>query len=275
MEMMRTLGDSAFCAPQSSSEPRRTKNAPRKTPDLLADLAFTYDLSGDKKQAVANYVKAADAVPNKIGFSYLAAAGYHTTLLAFWDDVAVLSRYREGFVHKVYKSEIGVGAPDKPVQRRDKNVRNWYLTLVRHALYFLDAVNLAVVVKRTRRANPDVIIMDRYIYDEWANLPLRNRLTRTYIKALHALLPRPDISYLLDADPDAAHARKPEYAIDFMHRCRAAYYRLARLLGTMTIIPPLELEQAKQASKTILSRLLCDGVPANNRNVPATSTQAV
>lgn len=188
--------------------------------------------------------------------SYLAAAGYRTVLLAFWDDVVVLSRYREGFVHKVYKSEIGVGAPDKPVQRRDKNVRKWYLTLMRHVLYFLDAVNLAIVVKRTRRAGPDVIIMDRYIYDEWANLPLRSVFTGIYIRALHALLPRPDIAYLLDADPDAAHARKPEYPIDFMHRCRAAYYRLAGLLATMTIIPPLDLAHAEQASEAILQRTL-------------------
>jgi thymidylate kinase len=188
--------------------------------------------------------------------SCLAAAGYRTSLLAFWDNVVLLSRCREGFVHKVYKSEIGVGAPDRPVQRRDKNVRRWYLTLARHALYFLDAMNLALVVRLARSSDADVIIMDRYIYDEWANLPLRSRFSRGYIRALHALLPRPDIAYLLDADPDAAHARKPEYPVDFMHRCRAAYYRLARLLGTTIIIPPLELEAAKQASEAILKRVL-------------------
>ena len=179
--------------------------------------------------------------------AYFAAAGSKTKLLAFWDDVVVLSRHRERFVHKVYKSEIGVGGPGKPVARRDKNIRRWYLTLVRHALYFLDAINLFAVIRRARRSGADVIIMDRYIYDEWANLPLRNALTRAYVCLLNAVLPRPDVAYLLDADPEAAHTRKPEYPVEFMRHCRAAYYRLAKLLGTMTVIPPLELEKAKQA----------------------------
>ena len=52
--------------------------------------------------------------------SALHAAGLKTTLLAFWDNVVVGVKYREGFVHKVYKSERGIGAPGKPVNRRDK-----------------------------------------------------------------------------------------------------------------------------------------------------------
>lgn len=206
--------------------------------------------------------------------SCLAAAGYRTALLAFWDDVVVLTRYREGFVHKVYKSEIGVGVPDKPVHRRDKNVRKWYLTLTRHALYFLDAVNLSLVLRRARRSQADVIIMDRYIYDEWANLPLRSAITRAYVRALHAVLPRPDIAYLLDADPDAAHARKPEYPIEFMNRCRAAYYRLAILFGTITVIPPLELGQAKQAVEAMLMALLIERAPGQEFDMAAVSGRA-
>src|SRR3712207_483927 len=64
--------------------------------------------------------------------SYVEREGLSCRVIAFWDDVVVLSRYREGFVHKVYKSERGIGAPGKPVERRDKNVRAWYLTLIRH-----------------------------------------------------------------------------------------------------------------------------------------------
>ncbi|HZW50317.1 MAG TPA: hypothetical protein VFF05_00520, partial [Rudaea sp.] len=77
--------------------------------------------------------------------SYLEARGLRTRLLAFWDDVVVLSRYREGFVHKVFKSERGIGAPGKPVNRRDKNVRGWHVNLARHGLYLLDALHLRQV----------------------------------------------------------------------------------------------------------------------------------
>src|ERR1043165_4258987 len=129
--------------------------------------------------------------------AYLEARGLRTRLLAFWDDVVVLSRYREGFVHKVFKSERGIGAPGKPVNRRDKNVRGWHVNLARHALYLLDAINLRLVLARARGA--DVIIMDRYIHDELANLPLSNRLTRRFIRFVAAIAPRPDVAYVLDA----------------------------------------------------------------------------
>src|SRR4051794_40650218 len=173
--------------------------------------------------------------------------GLRDTMLTFWDNIVVLSRYREGFVHKVYGSEKGIGAPDKPVNRRDKNVRKWYLTLVRHGLYLIDAIHLGIVIRRARRRGPDVIIMDRYIYDELANLPLHNPLTRLFVCIVNALVPRPHVAYLLDADPEAARARKPEYPVDFMRECRRSYKNLAMLLGGITIIPPLELEAAKTA----------------------------
>jgi len=174
------------------------------------------------------------------------AHGYRTRLLTFWDNVVVLSRYREGFVHKVYGSERGIGAPGKPVARRDKNIRKWYLTLARHTLYLLDALHLAWVVERERAAC-DVLIMDRYIYDELANLPLRHALTRRYVRLLAAIAPKPDVAYLLDADPEAAVARKPEYPLEFMRECRASYFALANALGNLTVIPPLPLEEAKRA----------------------------
>jgi thymidylate kinase len=98
--------------------------------------------------------------------------------------------------------------------------------------------------------------MDRYIYDELANLPLSNPWTRAYVRLVQALVPRPDLAYLLDADPETAHQRKPEYPVDFMRECRAAYHRLAAMLGTMTLIPPLPLEDAKQTVEAGLDSAL-------------------
>jgi thymidylate kinase len=188
--------------------------------------------------------------------TYLESLGMRTHLLAFWDNVVVLCRYREGFVQKVYKSEAGIGAPGKPVNRQDKNVRKWYLTLIRHGLYFLDAMHLVSVVARARRSGADVVIMDRYIYDELANLPLTNPLTRMYIGLVKALVPTPDLAYLLDADPEAAHERKPEYPVDFMHKNRRSYFRLVELLKNVTVIPPLPLEEAKTEVRRAVQRML-------------------
>jgi thymidylate kinase len=171
--------------------------------------------------------------------------GLHETMLTFWDNIVVLSRYREGFVHKVYGSERGIGAPDKPVERRDKNVRAWYLSIIRHGLYLLDALHLGWTLSKARRRGYDVIIVDRYIYDELANLPLDNAFSRAFVLFIRGIAPQPDLAYLLDADPIAARARKPEYPVEFMQKSRRAYFMLADLLGTMTVIPPLPLSEAK------------------------------
>jgi thymidylate kinase len=187
----------------------------------------------------------------------LTAMGYRVKVLAFWDNVVVGTRYREGFVHKVYKSERGIGAPEKPVNRRDKNVRKWYLNLARHGLYLADALHLRQVVAGEAGSNVHVLIMDRYIYDELANLPLKNATSRNFARWVgRKLVPQPDLSLLLDADPDAAHARKPEYPVDFMKECRSWYYRLSDLLGTITVVPPLPLEEAKQAVMEHVRELL-------------------
>jgi thymidylate kinase len=178
----------------------------------------------------------------------LGSAGVKTTLLAFWDNVVVAAKYREGFVHQVFKSERGIGAPGKPVNRRDKNVRGWHLSLARHFLYLLDAIHLCLVVARERRRRGvQVIVFDRYIYDELVNLNMRNPLSRVFVKFVHRLVPRPGVAYLLDADPAAAYARKPEYPVAFMRHCRQAYFDLGAQLGTMTVVPATDISHARLA----------------------------
>ena len=112
--------------------------------------------------------------------------------------------------------------------------------------YLLDALHLRRVVARARATGVDVIIMDRYIHDELANLPLGNPLTRAFLGFVKAIAPAPDIAFLLDADPHLARQRKPEYPLDFLIDSRSRYHRLAPMVG-MSVIPPLPLDDAKAA----------------------------
>jgi thymidylate kinase len=247
------------------------------TPDWQLE-ARSSKLEPRSSQLVARSPKLAPGAPLLISFSgldgagkstqienlqqFLHTRGMRTKLLAFWDDVVVLSRYREGFVHKVYGSERGIGAPGKPVNRQDKNVRKWYLTIVRHGLYLLDAIHLGFVIAKARReSGADVIIMDRYIYDELANLPLTNGTTTFFVRLIDSFVPRPHVAYLLDADPEEACLRKPEYPLAFMYSCRRAYHRLARMLGHMTIIPPLPLADAIREVEAATNAALANSQP--------------
>lgn len=169
--------------------------------------------------------------------------GLRVRVIAFWDEIAALTGIREGAGHKIFKGEKGVGTPDAPVNRRDKNVRSFPMSCLRLGLYLLDAISTRIRFHRALRSGADFIIFDRYIYDQFANLNLRNPAIRAYIRQLIKLVPRPDVSYLLDADPVQARARKPEYPLDFLHINRQAYLDLAALLGGITVIPPLPIPQ--------------------------------
>jgi thymidylate kinase len=174
-------------------------------------------------------------------------------VLTFWDDVAALKRIRETSAQTLFKSETGVGTPSAPVKRRDKNVRSWPMTWVRLCLYALDVVVLRVVTNEAMHADADVVIFDRYIYDELANLNLRNRAIRIYANFILKLAPKPHVSFLLDADPIQARARKPEYPVDFLQVNRLSYLTMSDLARGMTVIDPMAVGDVEE---TVLKHAL-------------------
>lgn len=175
----------------------------------------------------------------------LRQSGLSVLRLAFWDDVVVLPQFRAGLSHKVLRGELGVGSPGKPVRRKDKNARKWYLTLARAPFYLLDALSLRRVVARALKSQADVVIFDRYIYDQLANVA-GNLAGQFYIRLLLALVPHPDIAYVLDADPEVALARKPEYPLDFLQAYRRAYFRLSEMAREIVVVPPAALDNVER-----------------------------
>jgi thymidylate kinase len=167
-------------------------------------------------------------------------------LIRFWDDVARLKGIRETTGHRIFKGDKGIGRPSAPINRRDKNVQSGAMTCIRFFLYFVDAVSVRQVLKKALRSDADVVIFDRYTWDELANLNLRNPIVRSYIRLLMAIVPRPHLSYLLDADPLQARSRKPEYPLDFLYANRQAYLTLARLIGGIKVIAPMPIQEAAQ-----------------------------
>lgn len=184
--------------------------------------------------------------------SALRDSGLRVEQRAFWDDVVAFSGLRAQFSHKFLKSEGGVGAPGKPVNRNDKNNRAWYLTAGRYVLYFFDACKLGSTVRAARSHDADVIIFDRYIYDQLATLPLESIFARLYAKAVLSVVPRPEVAYLLDVEPETARQRKPEYPLAFMRLYRRSYLLLQKLAG-LTLIPSRSQEE--------VHALICKALP--------------
>jgi thymidylate kinase len=185
--------------------------------------------------------------------SYLNDEGFTVARLAFWDDVVAFSGLRAGFSHKFLQSDGSVGTPEKPANRNDKNSQRWYLTIPRSVLFLSDAINLRRVVGKAYSKGTTAIVFDRYIYDQLATLPLHLPIARAYTQLILKIAPVPDIAYLLDAVPEAARERKPEYPLEFMHRYRRSYLQLRDIAG-MELIDPLSMEEVHLAIKNKLER---------------------
>ena len=202
---------------------------------------------------------------------WLRQSGLSTKLVTFWDGVVVLCRLREYMSHRAFKGDQGIGSPDRPLHRRDKNVTSLPVTASRFFFYFGDALSLRIKAYKLKSSQADVVIFDRYIYDELANLPLKSRLVRAFIWLTLKLVPKPDVSYIIDADPAAAIARKPEYPLDFLHRNRQAYLDLSKLAGNITVIQPASIE-AMQAD---IRAKMVQALPARNGRLPYVEAQRI
>jgi thymidylate kinase len=169
-------------------------------------------------------------------FSLLQQRGLRVVKLSFWDDVAVWSKMRTGVGYLAADSN-----PVRQTQRasfspkNNKHVRKWYLTAARSGFYVLDVARLHRVLSGVRGF--DVVIFDRYVYDQIANIYSQSFAGRTYAKFLLQQTPQPDLAFIIDASPDAAFARKPEYPLEFMHRNRRQFLNLRELAPHLTVIP--------------------------------------
>src|SRR5258708_27507723 len=184
----------------------------------------------------------------------LTEAGIRVLLLTFWDDVAVLTRLREAASHGLFKGDKGIGTPDRPLNRRDKNVKAWHVTAARFFFYLLDSLHLNLVVAKALASGADVVIFDRYIYDEFANLSSNHWLMGAYVRLMLKCVPRPDVAFLLDTDPLLARARKPEYPVDFLCSNRASYLDLRELTGMTVISASTLVEIERKIAEEMLKR---------------------
>jgi thymidylate kinase len=199
---------------------------------------------------------------------YFAAQGIPVRKLAFWDNAVMFRGLRSGFSRKVLQSDGAVGTPERPANRNDKNTQAWPLLMGRSILHLLDVFHLRRVVQRAKAETASgVIIFDRYIYDQLAALPMRNSLVRAYARLMLQVAPKPDLSYVLDAVPEAARARKPEYPLDFMREYRNSYLELRKLAG-LELIPAGEIDEVHFAIVDRFSKLVRAEVPTS----PVSST---
>jgi thymidylate kinase len=72
----------------------------------------------------------------------------------------------------------------------------------------------------------DVIVTNRYFYDNLAHFNLSTWRERVYARALGAFIPVPDIGLLLVASPKIIAERRPTYSADYVEKVGEGYRRL-------------------------------------------------
>jgi len=182
---------------------------------------------------------------------YLSARGWTVSQVAFWEDAALLPSFRAGLSLRVLAKSSQSGTS----LRNDKNVRIWYLTLIRSVFYVLDALRLRAVVARLKRSGADFIILDRWSYDQLVHIDSRNWLAHAYIRAVFALAPSPEIPLVLDATPEEAFQRKPEYPLPFLREYRQGFLALKTFVPRLRIISPGSVDEVhRRIVETVLEQ---------------------
>jgi len=189
--------------------------------------------------------------------TWLIHSGHKVSTLTMWDDVVVGARWRELASQRAFGGDQGVGSPEKPIERRDKNVTSGPLAIIRWCLYLADALSLSLRVRRVQQAcSHDVLIFDRYIYDELANLSLKQKLSKGIARLILKLVPAPDVACILDADPEAARLRKPEYPLDFLRRNRQAYLALTEITANLMVLENVSIDETASKIRAALLPIL-------------------
>lgn len=169
--------------------------------------------------------------------AHLQSKGFRVLRLSFWDDVAMWPRLRSR-VGQHAASFYERKQPEKTFEPRNyKHIRKQYLTVARACLAALDALRLRRLLKSRRLRTADVIIFDRYLYDQLANIYSPSFAAKTCMRSIRKLTRRPDLAVFLDTSPAEAHARKPEYPLGFVYENRRAFLGLQTLFPELITVP--------------------------------------
>ncbi len=114
--------------------------------------------------------------------------------------------------------------------------RSRLVSLLRLLLYALDYISGYVLRVRPLLTRSGIVIFDRY-YDDMAVDPKRFRFPDGFspVRRLRPLIPRPDLTLLLDAPILVLRGRKQEVALAEARRQRREFQNLARWAGTAII----------------------------------------
>jgi len=100
----------------------------------------------------------------------------------------------------------------------------------------------------------NILITDRYLYDTLADIAYEKTKGWEGVKFLFALSPKADVSVWVDAPPEEAFRRKPEYPLEYIRWRREFYRECFELLKKKLVLKNEDLRQAIQTMNRELEK---------------------
>lgn len=104
---------------------------------------------------------------------------------------------------------------------------SWLSVILREKFLFLDFLRFRFLRKRLERQGVEYLVSDRSFYDSLVNVSYLsdNWIVRVGMFFLEALLPKADLAFYLDIDPEEILTRDriPEQGIEYLHAKRALF----------------------------------------------------
>ncbi len=168
--------------------------------------------------------------------SYLAERNHRVKRLAMYDDISTSALLRRMIPRK--KRRPATTEPGIMKYRNDKNRKDTNIVFMRKITYLFDLAVLMMKKFYYQRIKGYSLIMDRYLYDSLANL--NGTDSAIYTDIILKLAPKPDMAVLLDALPEIAFKRKPEYPPDYYKERRDAYLNIFSQVSGAAVIESKE-----------------------------------
>jgi len=202
---------------------------------------------------------------------HLEESGLRVLRLSFWEHIAIWPNLRAGVGYRAVDRGMSRRTDLSFAPRNNKHVRNWYLTTARSGFYLLDIGRVYRLLARQEVRAHDVVIFDRYIYDQIANVYSQSFAARTYGKLLLSLAPVPDLAFVVDASPAEAFARKPEYPLEFVYRNRRSFLQLREIHPELIVVPSAGVNEVAEEIRGHIrrSKLLVRSLHTGNAERPA------
>lgn len=126
----------------------------------------------------------------------------------------------------------GETSPPAPQVRLCQSDKQWSLIRFFGYLLYIFCFRLFLLLHHRQH----LLILNRYFYDNFAHFRIATWRDRLYLRVLLAVVPKPDLAFLLVVHPENAHRRRPTYALEALRQMAVNYGHLQQFVNGMILV---------------------------------------